>query len=267
MISTNILLGAIAMVTLFLGVPIARWRRASERSRGMLALVSAGVLLFLIIEVGYRAMGAVEVSARAGEMGHATQLGLIFFIGLSMGLIGLSWLEEWRDKRRESGTNPLELATVIAVGIGLYNFAEGLAFGHLFVASGTVRLGTLLVIGLALHNATEGLSIAGPLVGLDVSWARLLSLGMIGGGPTVIGAVLGIWVSPLIELFFLSMATGSLIYVTRELFRIRLKSLGAVAAMTAVAVGVFIGFGTELVAQLGQARATMHTTGSKSADF
>lgn len=205
MISTNILLGAIAGVTVFLGLPVARWRGASERSRGILALVSAGVLLFLIIEVGYRAMGAVEVSAKAGEMGHATQLGLVFFIGLSMGLIGLSWLEEWRDKRRESGTNPLELATVIAIGIGLYNFAEGLAFGHLF-ASGTLRFGTLLVIGLALHNATEGLSIAGPLVGLDVSWARLLSLGLVGGGPTVLGAVLGIWVSPLIELFFLSMA-------------------------------------------------------------
>lgn len=263
MISANILLGAIAAVSLFLGLPVARWRGASERSRGMLALVSAGVLLFLIIEVGYGAMRAVQVSAKAGEIRDATQLGLVFFIGFSTGLIGLSWLEEWRDKRRQSGTNPLEVATVIAIGLGLYNFAEGLAIGHLF-AGDAVRLGTLLVIGLALHNATEGLSIAGPLVGLDVSWGRLLSLGLISGVPTALGAILSLWVSPLIELFFLSVATGSLIYVTRELFRIRFKTLGAIGAMTAVAAGFFIGFGTELVVQLGQSRAITHVTMSNS---
>lgn len=259
MISTNILLGAIAGAALFLGLPVARWRGASERWRGMLALVSAGVLLFLIIEVGYGAMRAVEVSAKAGEIRDATQLGLVFFIGFSTGLIGLSWLEEWRDKRRESGTNPLEVATVIAIGLGLYNFAEGLAIGHLF-AGDAVRLGTILVIGLVLHNATEGLSIAGPLVGLQVSWSRLLWLGMIGAVPTALGAVLGVWISPLLELFFLSVATGSLIYVTRELFRIRFKTLGAVGAMTAVAAGVFIGFGSEVVVQIGQSRATMQVT-------
>jgi ZIP family zinc transporter len=259
MISTNILLGAVAAVSLFLGLPVARWRGASERWRGMLALVSAGVLLFLIIEVGYGAMRAVQVSARAGEIRDATQLALVFFIGFSTGLIGLSWLEEWRDKRRQSGTDPVEVATVIAIGLGLYNFAEGLALGHLF-GGDVVRLGTLLAIGLVLHNATEGLSIAGPLVGMDVSWRNLLSLGLISGVPTALGAILGLWVSPLIELFFLSVATGSLIYVTRELFRIRFKTLGAIGAMTAVAAGFFIGFSTELVVQLGQSRAITHVT-------
>ncbi len=264
MISTNLLLGAIAGVTIFLGLPVARWRGASERLRGMLALASAGVLLFLIIEVGYRAMETVEVSAKAGAIRDAIQLGLVFFIGFSAGLIGLSWFEEWRDKRRQSETNPLEVATVIAIGIGLHNFAEGLAIGQSF-AGGAVSLGTLLVVGFALHNATEGFGIAGPLVGLEVRWGRLLWLGLIAGGPTAVGAALGgVWVNPLIELFFLSMATGSLIYVTRELFRIRFKTLGAVGAMTAVAAGVFIGFGTELVAQLGQSRVTREAPMSDS---
>ena len=155
------------------------------------------------------------------------------------------------------------MATLIAIGLGLYNFAEGLAIGHLF-AGDAVRLGTMLLIGLALHNATEGLSIAGPLVGLNVSRTRLLSLGILGGVPTVLGAALGVWVSPLIELFFLSVATGSLIYVTRELFRIRFKTLGAIGAMTAVASGVFIGFGTELVVQIAQSRAITDVTMSNS---
>src|SRR6266568_2017986 len=63
-----------------------------------------------------------------------------------------------------------------------------------------------------------------------------------------------------VELLFLSLAMGSLIYVTRELFRIRFQTVSAVAAMTAVALGILIGFGTELVAEVAQSRATTQAT-------
>ncbi len=53
MFSTNILLGAIAGITIFLGFPIARWRKMSERMRGLLTLASAGVLVFLVVDIGY----------------------------------------------------------------------------------------------------------------------------------------------------------------------------------------------------------------------
>ncbi len=260
MVSNNILLGAIAGVTIFFGLLIARWRKASERLRGLLALASAGVLLFLIIEVGYRAMETVEAAAKGGSGLLALHFGLLFVVGLSVGLIGLAWLEQGRLSRKSVGAEALEVATMIAIGIGLHNFAEGLAIGQSF-AGGAVSFGTTLVIGFALHNATEGFGIAGPLVGTKVSWGRILWLGVIGGGPTVLGAVIGgVWVSPSVELLFLSLAMGSLIYVSRELFRIRFQSVGAVAAMTAVAVGIFIGFGTELIAEVAQSRATTQAT-------
>ena len=262
MLGTNVLLGAIAGATIFLGLPVARWRGASERLRGLLALASAGVLLFLIIEVGYHAMESVEASAKGGVAGAALQQGLIFVGGLAAGLIGLAWIEERRGRRRASGADALEVATMIAVGIGLHNFAEGLAIGQSF-AGGAVSLGITLVIGFALHNATEGFGIAGPLAGHDVSWGRLLWLGIIAGGPTALGALIGgVWVNPAVELLFLSLALGSLIYVTRELFRIPFKTLGAVGAMTAVAAGLFIGFGTELVAEVAQSRATSQAAGT-----
>ena len=56
------------------------------------------------------------------------------------------------------------LALMIATGIGLHNFSEGLAIGQ----SAAQRRGGLaltLVIGFALHNATEGFGIVAPLVG------------------------------------------------------------------------------------------------------
>lgn len=263
MIRTNILLGAIAGVTIFLGLPVARWRHASERLRGLLTLTAAGVLLFLIIEVGYQAMESVEATAKAGSIGGALYQSLIFIVGILTGLVGLAWLEAHRSRRLEGGAEALEIATMIAIGIGLHNFAEGLAIGQSF-AGGAVSLGTVLVIGFALHNATEGFGIAGPLAGHDVSWGKLLWLGLIGGGPTALGALIGgVWVNRSIELLFFSLAVGSLIYVARELFRIRFQALGVVGAMTALAIGLFIGFGTELVAEVAQSRATMSVATSK----
>ena len=264
MVSTNILLGAIAGITIFLGLPIARWDRVTERIRGILTMTAAGVLLFLIIEVGYHAMETIEVAAKGSSGRLALHFILIFIVGLSVGLIGLAWLEQGRLRKRSGGAEALEVATMIAIGIGVHNFAEGLAIGQSF-AGGAVGLGTTLVIGFALHNATEGFGIAAPLAGTKVSWGRLLWLGVIGGGPTVLGAVIGgVWVSPSLELLFLSLAMGSLIYVTRELFRIRFQTLGAVAAMTAVAVGLFIGFGTELIAEVGQSRVTTQATATNT---
>jgi len=257
---TNILLGAIAGVTIFLGLPVARWRGASERLRGLLTLASAGVLLFLIIEVGYHAMESVEATAKGASVQATLKQGLIFVVGVLAGLVGLAWLESHRARQLKAGAEALEIATMIAIGIGLHNFAEGLAIGQMF-AGGAVSLGTVLVIGFALHNATEGFGIAGPLAGREVSWGRLLWLGLIGGGPTAIGAFVGgIWVNPSVELLFLALATGSLIYVTRELLRIRFQTLGTVGAMMALSVGLFIGFGTELVAEVAQSRAVRQST-------
>ena len=255
MLGTNVLLGGIAGITIFIGLLIARWRGATERLRGLLALASAGVLLFLVIEVGYHAMASVESAALGGSTGTAAWQGLIFVAGLVVGLVGLAFWEERRMGRRAAVAQPLEVATMIAIGIGLHNFAEGLAIGQSF-GSGALGFGTVLVVGFALHNATEGFGIAGPLVGEPVTWSRLLWLGVVGGGPTIVGAAVGgLWVNRSVELLFLSLATGSLVYVTRELFRLRFPTLRVVAAMTSVLVGFLIGFGTELVTEVAQSRA------------
>ena len=80
------------------------------------------------------------------------------------------------------------LSLLIAVGIGLHNFGEGLAIGG-SAATGEIGLATVLVIGFALHNGTEGFGIVAPLAaeGDRPSWGFLLLMGLIGGGPTIAG--------------------------------------------------------------------------------
>jgi ZIP family zinc transporter len=51
----------------------------------------------------------------------------------------------------------------------------------------------LLIIGFGLHNATEGFGIIGPLAAEQTrpGWGFLALLGLIDGGPTFVGTVLG----------------------------------------------------------------------------
>jgi ZIP family zinc transporter len=109
------------------------------------------------------------------------------------------------------------IALMIAVGIGLHNFSEGLAIGQ-SAAAGALQLATVLLIGFGLHNMTEGFGIAGPLTGQKVTWKFIALLGLIGGGPTFIGTVVGtVFHSTGLFIFCLALAAGAILYVVIEL--------------------------------------------------
>ncbi|HXY94406.1 MAG TPA: ZIP family metal transporter [Acidimicrobiia bacterium] len=146
-------------------------------------------------------------------------------------------LASWSPARR--------LALLIAVGIGLHNFAEGLAIGQA-AAGSEIALATLLVVGFALHNATEGFGIVAPLTadtapdGSHVipSWGFLLAMGAIGGGPTFIGTGVGhAFTSEVVSVVFLSLAAGSILYVVIQLIGVA----GRRGRMDLLAYGMFIG--------------------------
>lgn len=124
------------------------------------------------------------------------------------------------------------LALLIAVGIGLHDFAEGLAIGQA-AASSEIALATLLVIGFALHNAAEGFGIVAPLAAETnadgtraiPSWGFLLVLGAMGGGPTFIGTAVGhAFTSEVMSVVFLTLAAGSTLYVVIQLIGVAAKT-------------------------------------------
>jgi ZIP family zinc transporter len=147
------------------------------------------------------------------------------------------------------GSAARRLALLIAVGIGLHNLSEGLAIGQ-SAASGELGLAVMLVIGFALHNATEGFGIVAPLAAESdkPSWGLLGLLGLIGGGPTFLGTLVGqSFANEAVYLTFLALAAGSILYVIVQLIGVGLKLGRRELLYVGLLAGLFIGFATDFI--------------------
>jgi ZIP family zinc transporter len=95
---------------------------------------------------------------------------------------------------------------------------------------------------------TEGFGIAGPLTGQSVSWKFIVLAGLIGGGPTFLGTIVGIvFHSPQVFLFCLALAAGAIIYVVAELLGVAKRFKSPEIVMWGLLVGFLLGYATDLV--------------------
>lgn len=241
-------LGLFAGGTIFLGLPVARLGHLSSRAKGFLNALATGILIFLLVEIcGYAVEFVEETVEQAAVSGAswnvAYRYGFLFILGFSLGLLGLVWFEQrFLGSAKDEVTAPARkakrLALMISVGLGLHNLSEGLAIGQGHTA-GALELAWLLAIGFALHNATEGFGIAAPLSGHRVRWRFLGLCGLIAGGPTFFGAIVGSWwVSKPTEIFCLAVAAGTILYIIGELLHLGRLLKGE----SIVEIGLLVGF-------------------------
>ena len=95
---------------------------------------------------------------------------------------------------------------------------------------------------------TEGFGIAGPLSGQTVSWKFVVLLGLIGGGPTFLGTVVGIvFTSPQVFILFLALAAGAIVYVVAELLGQAKRFRSPELVMWGLLVGFLLGYATDLI--------------------
>jgi ZIP family zinc transporter len=249
---TAALLGAIAGFTIFLGLPLARLRGLRRGVQGFLNAIATGILLFLLWDILAHASEPVESALAGARHGDPAFWGMaaMFAGGVAAGLMGLLAVNRWLLSRLP-GTAvgaPRTLSLMIATGLGLHNLSEGLAIGQ-SAASGAIAFAGLLVIGFALHNITEGFGVAAPLALEEQppSWGFLLVAGLIGGGPTLIGTVVGYGVStPHVYVLFLTLAAGALIYVIGEMFAVGRKLNTPIVFGWGVLAGFLLAYATDL---------------------
>lgn len=256
---TAALLGAIAGFTIFIGLPVARLRGLSRSTQGFLNALATGVLVFLLWDILSHAGEPVEEALKSAHKEGFGSFGLlvaIFAGGLAAGLLSIVYFNGALLGRLRSaaggsaGTpSPQGLALMIATGLGLHNFSEGLAIGQ-SAATGAIAFAGVLVVGFALHNITEGFGIAAPMAVAPkpVSWTFLGLTGLIGGGPTFVGTVIGyLFKSDPVYVLFLALAAGALIYVLNELFALGKRITAPKVMAWGVLTGLLAAYGTDLL--------------------
>jgi zinc transporter, ZIP family len=264
-----LVLGALAGFTIFLGLPIGRIKSASPQLKAALSAMATGILLFLLWDVLVHGIEPVEEALEkatddGGSWVDFVQLAVTFAAGMAIGLMSLVYYDRWFGRQRSkamlgpgaasaaefdrswvAGLSPAAwLALLIATGIGLHNFSEGLAIGQ-SAAQDQVTLALVLIIGFGLHNATEGFGIVAPLSGSETrpSWKFLALLGLIGGGPTFVGTLLGqAWVNETVSVAFLALAAGSILYVVIQLMNVNQKLGYKTLVAWMLLAGLFLGF-------------------------
>ena len=280
----TVLLGAIASLTIFIGLPLGRIKSMSKLTRIALAMFSVGVLCFLFVDIGSHMFSTLEdavVSFRDGKSGfvHVALYVLLASGGFLMGSAGLAWL----DSRMRvtpanlapiSGGAPgatlaqdeaqllieqaeiarrarLRTGLMIASAIGIHNLGEGLAIG-VSARTGAISLATVLVIGFALHNATEGFGIVGPLGNANPSWRWLGMAGLIAGSPVLIGTIIG-WnvTSTPLELACFALAGGAILYVIGEIWHAMARFGHREFGLLLLGAGFIVGVVTDLVVVYG----------------
>ncbi len=266
----TLILGAVAGLTIFVGLPIGRLPRTSAHLRASLSSVATGILVFLFWDVVTHGVAPVESHLEAHSWGAFVGYAVLLGLGFAAGLMGLVYYDGWLKSRRatplvgpgaaavdefdrrgwvESLTPGRRLALLIATGIGLHNFGEGLAIGQ-SSAAGELSLALVLIIGFGLHNATEGFGIVGPMSGEAErpSWGFLGLMGLIGGGPTFVGTLIGqAWVSAALEVVFFAVAAGSILYVVIQLLDVCRRFALPKLVGWMLLLGLLLGFGTDWI--------------------
>jgi zinc transporter ZupT len=190
-------------------------RRVEQHWLTAFMALTGGLLAFLGVEALFEAF---ELQALVpGALGGP---GLVL-LGVAGSFLTMTFISGRFAGKSGGAIGGVALAMLVAIGIGLHNFGEGLAIGTSF-AFGQLTLGSFLIVGFMIHNITEGLGIAAPAAdeGATLSLPRLVALALIAGAPAILGAWLGGFAAnDVLAALFFGAAAGAAFEVVAEVVR------------------------------------------------
>ena len=192
-------------------------RRLGRRAMDFILALTVGLLIFLAVGTW---MDAMEFARELPTFWQGPPL-VIFVAVITLGAL-LAVGNSGRGQR-----TPLQLAYLIALGIGLHNLGEGLAIGASF-AAGEAALGTFLVLGFTTHNITEGVGIAAPILGKNPGLGHFALLVLLAGTPAILGTWIGGFAfNPVLATFFLAVGVGAILQVVWDVGKLLVRSAPA----------------------------------------
>ena len=144
-------------------------------------------------------------------------------IGIFIGILSMIYCNKLVSKYTKSNFNSnltstkssmFQTGIIIAIGLAIHNFPEGLAIGAGFESSNA--LGLKLAIAIALHDIPEGISIALPLKVSGSSKLKAILITTISGLTTGLGAFFGVIIGNISQDLIglsLSFAAGCMLYI------------------------------------------------------
>lgn len=242
----NFFLSLTAGLLVFLGID-AVLESNEIISENVAAIFNGQVLIVMVVIVSFLVLlyASETLTQRAAKKS----------VSANYSTSSLSSSASTTSQQQQELIKPLAISLMIAIGIGLHNFGEGLAISAA-VLLGKAALGTFLIVGFTLHNTTEGLAIVAPIAKSGkVMIRKLIVMGFIAGAPTIAGAWIGGFLySPLAAVIFLSVGAGAIFqvlysitsWISHTSSRNR-KSLINASTIAGFAIGMLIMYTTGLL--------------------
>lgn len=208
------------------------FRNPGSRFISMVLGVSGGLMLAVV---------TFDLLPEAFELGGV----VLSIVGIAAGVIATTLIDEYLpdfDNISKGRGKYFKMGLLMALGLALHNFPEGLAIGSGFTAGNSLGIGLSLVIGM--HDIPEGMAVAAPMSISGVKRSKVLLYTAATAIPTSIGALIGALlgnISPVFVTLCLSFAGGTMLYIvcgelipkSRSLFENFLSTLGIIAGIIA----------------------------------
>ncbi len=192
------------MVGAFIGVSL---KNPTEKLLGIVLSVATGIIISIIF---------LELIPDAiDHIGFFKSLIVILIgIGIIYLIDQLIKVASDKDDMAPTQINHTKVAILMALGLMMHNFPEGIIMGFGFVKGS--GLGLKMSILISIHDIPEGIAIAAPLIAAGKKPYKILWYSFLVAFPTVIGAWMGIIMNTISTTFLgysIAFASGIMIYV------------------------------------------------------
>jgi ZIP family zinc transporter len=244
-----LLLSTLAGLSTTLGSALGLFMQKSSPRLMTLTMGFSGGVMILVSFVELLAQGIESVGFAPAHLAFFGGMGVMFLVDV---LIPHEYMAEHHHPREgEQDKRLLKTGLLVALGIGIHNFPEGMA--SFAGALEDPQLGIAIAIAIAIHNIPEGLAVSAPIYAATGSRGKAFLWSFLSGAAEPIGAglaalVLMPFLNEAVLGYVLSAVAGIMVFisidelvpVSRSFGEEHLSIVGVIAGMVVMALSLWM---------------------------